>query len=554
MLEIQETCAQLRRHEDEFVVCAAERLLNLDKKRELEHQANLLEKDQTISLLRVEKKTLTSDVELLKFYLKNANTNLFDAKSEKSEPKQRKRSKKHAKTDENDGDNTGGLEVQEHKKAPATAGKGKRKGGKTAKSFPKHLPRRFVTINPDPADLCDCGCGRRNLPSEQVERLEFIPARVEVVQEIYNKSVCQNCGHFAYAKRPYRLFEQSRYGTSLTVAAIMDKFADGLPYYRQATRFDRMGFPIERSTLMRWGDRGADALRPLYQLMLDDLRRTTVLGMDETPLPQLDPGRGKVKTGYLWTLMRDPRNYAGNEAPCAVFKYAGSRAGLNAEEMLDGFTGKLHVDAYAGYNRLTAYDRSAGPVELSYCWAHVRRKFKEIMRSSKNSLAAECIRLIDAMFAIEQTIKGTPALVRQTTRHLETQSIVDEVFELMKQSRFVGLKKSPMGKALAYALTLEDGLRLFLDDGLLEISNNSVENIIRHVAIVRKNALFAGSEAGGENWAIAQSIIATCKLNDLNPEEYLKWVFDQMEAKLPRSQYHKLLPWNCPLRRNEPKQ
>ncbi|MEP1611957.1 MAG: IS66 family transposase [Roseobacter sp.] len=478
---------------------------------------------------------------------------MYDAKSEKSEPKQPKRTQETAKTDENDDDNACGGEAQEHKETPETADNDECKGGKTAKSFPKHLPRSFITINPNPDDLCDCGCGRRNLPPEKVERLEFIPAKVEVIQEIYNKSVCRNCGHFAYAKRPDRLFEQSRYGSSLTVAAIMDKFADGLPYYRQATRFDRMGFPIHRSTLMRWGDRGADALKPLYQLMLDDLRRTTVLGMDETPLPRLDPGRGKVKTGYLWTLMRDPRNYAGNEAPCAVFKYADSRAGLNAEEMLDGFSGKLHVDAYAGYNRLTASDRSGGPVELSYCWAHVKRKFVEIMRTSKNDLAADCIRLIDAVFVIERDIKGEPALVRQTTRQLETLPIVDEVFELMKQSRFVGLKKSPMGKALAYALALEDGLRLFLSDGQLEISNNSVENIIRHVAIVRKNALFVGSEAGGENWAIAQSIIATCKLNDLNPEEYLKWVFDQMEAKLPRSQYHKLLPWNCPLRRNEPK-
>ncbi|MEP4541029.1 MAG: transposase [Paracoccaceae bacterium] len=148
--------------------------------------------------------------------------------------------------------------------------------------------------------------------------------------------------------------------------------------------------------------------------------------------------------------MRDPRNYAGNEAPCAVFKYAASRAGINAEEMLDGFSGKLHVDAYAAYNRLTASDRSGGPVELSYCWAHVKRKFVEIMRTSKNDLAAECIRLIDAMFKIEKRIKGKAALVRKATRQLETRPLVDEVFELMKRSSFVGLKKSPMGKALAY--------------------------------------------------------------------------------------------------------
>jgi len=533
------------------VVCAANHVSDLDKRRELEHQANLSEKDQKIALLKAEKKALKSDVELLKFHLKNANVNLFDAKSEKSEHKKRKHSRENAKTAENDADVTGGLDAKEDKEVPKTDGKSERKGGKTAKSFPEHLPRKTVFIDPNPSDFCDCGCGRRVLPSKRFERLEIIPAQVVVIEEIYNKSVCRNCGHFAYPKHPDRLFEQSRYGTSITVASLMDKFADGLPYYRQATRYDRIGFSIERSTLMRLGDRGVDALKPLYQLMLDELRKTAVLGMDETPLPQLDPGRGKVKTGYLWTLMRDPRNYAGNEAPCAIFKYAGSRAGLNAEEMLDGFTGKLHVDAYAGYNRLTAADRPGGAVKLSYCWANVRRKFKEIMRTGKNDLAAESIRLIDAMFAIERDIKGKPALVRQTIRQLNTRPLVDETFALMKRSRFVGLKKSPMGKALAYALALEEGLRLFLNDGRLEISNNSVENIIRHVAIVRKNALFAGSEAGGKNWAIAQSIIATCKLNDLNPEEYLKWVFDKMEAKLPRNQFHTLLPWNCTLRRNK---
>jgi len=552
MLEIQETCAQLQRHGDTSVACAAQHILEMDKKRELDYQASLFEKDQEISLLKVEKKALTSDVELLKFHLKNANINLYDAKSEKSGSQQREQPKEDQTSVDKD-DQAAGSETQycDEKNRPANPNKGK--GGKKKKPFPEHFSRETVFIDPDPSQFCECGCSRRALPSKSFERLKFVPAKVVVIEEIHRKSVCRNCGHFAHLKHPDRLFEQSRYDKSLTIAAIMDKFADGLPYYRQQTRFDRVGFPVDRSTIAIWADRGAKALKPLYQLMLDDLRRTIVLGMDETPLPQLDPGRGKVKTGYLWTLMRDPRNYAGNEAPCAIFKYAGSRAGLNAEEMLDGFSGKLHVDAYAGYNRLTAFDRSGGPVELSYCWAHVKRKFVEIMRTSKNDLAAECIRLIDAMFKIEKRIKGKAALVRKATRQLETRPLVDEVFELMKRSSFVGLKKSPMGKALAYALTLEDGLRLFLRDGLLEISNNSVENIIRHVAIVRKNALFAGSEAGGEYWAIAQSIIATCKLNDLNPEEYLKWVFDQMEAKLPRSQYHKLLPWNCPLRRNETK-
>lgn len=552
MQEIQRLCALLRRHRDQKIARAGWQIQQFDQQREEEHLVFLQKKDETIASQTAALKSQEQIIDLLQFQLGNANADRFGPSSEQDDKKKSEKRKPAVKPQ---GDTASSEQVSDNDNSESpdsvdANGAVKREGqGKGRKDFPAHLRRIPHRIRPDSSQYCACGCGRRMLPPKIFERLEIIPAKPIVIQEIHEKSVCKNCAQVAYPRHPDRVFEGSRYGTSLSVAALIDKFDDGLPYYRQARRYARAGFDIERSTLMRMAQRAATFLTPIHDLMEQSLRNSTVLHMDETPLPQLDPGRGKVKTGYLWTLMRDQNPHKGNEPPCVVFNYA-SRAGINAEEILRGFCGFLHVDGYAGYNGLTDPARPEGPVYLSYCWAHVRRKFREVNRAGKSKLAQECLKLINRMFMIERDIKSAPAIVRRATRQQETLLIVDELFELMKRGSLAGLRQSAMGKALNYAITLEDGLRRFLDDGRLEISNNPVENIIRHVAIVRKNALFAGSEVGAEHWGIIQSIISTCRLNNIDPHEYLTWVFKQMEGKLPRSQYHKLLPWNCPLRRN----
>lgn len=550
MQDIQQMCLELSSYHDAFVVAASENILRLYNEVVRQHSAELNAKFQEITSLQEQVDALHSECAMLKFQLQNSNKALYGRRSEKTAGDGPNiQSQQSPAVDKAEQANEDDPHADHHERHPRAGSNNRHRKGKAAKPFPAHIPREIVKVPIDPKTLCQCGCGRRQLPPTIQERLEFVPAKLIVIREEHERSACKNCNTIAYAKAPERIFDGSRYGATLYIAAAMDKYADGLPHHRQSERFRRMGIDLDRSTLMRMAARGATALSPIYDLMLKDVLGSQTLHMDETTLPMLDPGRGRVKLTYIWTLARDQRGHSGNEPPCVIFKNMPSRAGIHAQTMLDGFSGTIHVDAYAGYNRLTDVNRPDGAIALSYCWAHVRRKFKEVADAAPSDAVQDLLRRINALFFIERDIAGKPVTVRQTVRQKDALPIVNDLFSHMKHLASVGMRKSPMGKALAYALGLESGLRLYIHDGRLEISNNIVENLIRHVAIVRKNALFAGSEEGGQNWGILQSIITTAKLNGLNPEAYLTWAFNQMEQKLPRAQYHKLLPWNCPLPR-----
>ncbi len=290
----------------------------------------------------------------------------------------------------------------------------------------------------------------------------------------------------------------------------------------------------------------SDILRPVYEALIADLKSGTKLFMDETTMPLLVPGLGKTKTCYAWAMCRDDRRCNGNLPPAVVFNFALSRAGEHAENFLTGFHGILQVDAYGGYNRLTRADRPGGPLTLAYCWAHVRRKFRDVSNSTKSDAARKIQKMIGLLYRIERRLKSQPAVVRQSVRAAESAPIIDELFRYLEQLSAQIPMKGSLGEAITYTLKLRDGLRVFLSDGRVEIDSNAVENTIRPLALLRKNALFAGSEFGGEAWAIMCSLIGSCKLNGVEPHAYLTWVFEQIAAKLPRSRYDKLLPWNCP--------
>jgi len=235
-----------------------------------------------------------------------------------------------------------------------------------------------------------------------------------------------------------------------------------------------------------------------------------------------------------------------NDCPGVVFHFKQSRQGKHAEEILKGFTGYLQVDGYAGYKRLLAPDRPGDPIGLAYCWAHVRRKFIDVVKATKSKRADEIIDLINAIYAIEKKIKGKSPSVRLAVRDEEAKPVIEELFQLLQETSKTISMKSSLGAAIAYAMKLHDGLTVFLKDGRVEFDNNAVENTIRPIALLRKNALFAGSEVGGRNWAIMASIIGTCRMNGVEPYAYLIWLLERMAAGHPRSEYDKLLPWHCP--------
>jgi hypothetical protein len=243
-------------------------------------------------------------------------------------------------------------------------------------------------------------------------------------------------------------------------------------------------------------------------------------------------------------LARDDRPWGGTAPPGVVFTYAPGRGGQHAERILQGFGGILQVDGYAGYNRMIAADRIGPGIQLAYCWAHARRKLIEITRTGPAPIAEEGVALIRDFYAIEADIRGSDPATRLAVRQDRSAPILARLDDWLTHHRTRASAKSPLGEALAYIAKYRDGLGHFLTDGRVEIDNNTVERTIRPIALNRKNALFAGHDAGAENWAVIASLIETCKMNGVDPQEWLSATLTAIVQGHKQSQIDDLLPWN----------
>ena len=409
-------------------------------------------------------------------------------------------------------------------------------------SLPKHLPRIEEVIEPE-STTCDCGGVRHVIGEDVSERLDIVPARFRVIVTRRPKYACRSCeGGIVQAPARAHLIPGGM-PTEATVAhVIVSKYADHVPLYRQAQIYSRQGIDLDRSTLAGWVGRGAFELTPVYDALLAELKRSSKLFMDETKAPVLDPGRRKTKTGYFWALARDDRSWGGDDPPGVAFTYAPGRSGQYAEEILDGFSGTLQVDGYAGYNRLLK--RPAQDVRLAYCWAHARRKLHEVAQTGTTPIADEGLRRIAALYRIEKDIRGQCPEARLAARLARAKPILDDFDTWLTANRGRVSAKSPLGEALKYIAKYWDGLTLFLDDGRIEIDSNAVERTIRPIALNRKNALFAGHDAGAQNWAVIASLIETCKLNAVDPQVWLANTLTAIVNGHKQSRIDELLPWN----------
>lgn len=309
----------------------------------------------------------------------------------------------------------------------------------------------------------------------------------------------------------------------------------------------RQGIDLDRSTLADWVGRAAFELRPVFDALIADLKRSTKLFMDETRAPVLDPGSRKTKTGYFWALARDDRPWSGSAPPGVAFTYAPGRGGQHAERILQGFSGVLQVDGYAGYNRLIAPDRIGPDIRLAYCWAHARRKLVEITRTGPAPIAEEGVKRIGELYQIEAELRGLDPQTRLAVRQERSKPLIADMERWLAYHRARVAAKSPLGEALKYIAKYWDGLGLFLTDGRIEIDSNSVERTIRPIALNRKNALFAGHDAGAENWATIASLVETCKLNAVDPQAYMTSTLTAIVNGHKQSRIDELLPWNYPV-------
>jgi transposase len=405
------------------------------------------------------------------------------------------------------------------------------------RALPEHLPREAVVH--EPACSCpDCGAAMRKIGEDVSEVLDYVPERFKVIRHVRPKLACPACQRMVQVAAPSRPIERSFAGPGLLAHILTSKYADHLPLYRQAQIYAREGVELDRSTMAEWVGGCARLLDPLTEALGRYVLAAQKLHADDTPVPVLDPGRGKTKTGRLWTYVRDDRPAASEQPPAVLFRYSPDRRGERPKEHLKPFAGILQADAYAGFGHL--YGER---IQEAACWAHARRAFYELHEANQSPVAAEALERIGALYAIEAEIRGRPPAERVAARRARAGPLLDALREWLRQTLARVSKKSELAKAISYVLSRWAAMTRYRDDGRIEIDNNAAERALRVVALGRKNYLFCGSDAGGESAAAIYSLIGTAKLNDLDPQAYLRHVIERI-ADHPINRIEELLPWN----------
>jgi transposase len=407
-------------------------------------------------------------------------------------------------------------------------------------SLPEHLPREDRRLDIE-QNACPCCGGPLHLIGETVsEMLDHVPARLRVIRIRRPRYGCRTCGAIHQAPAPERPIAKGLATPGLLAHVLVSKYCDHLPLYRQSQIFARHGVELDRSTLANWVGGAVWWLEPLQARLAEHVFASRTLFADDTPIPVLDPGRGRTKTGRLWVYARDDRPWCGPDPPAAVYLYSPDRRAERPAAHLEHFKGVVQVDGYPGFAQLPA----AGYIQLAACWAHARRKFYEVHRAIGSPVAAEALKRIAELYAIEASVRGQPAEARKSVRRAKSLPLVTTMKIWLEAELNRVPPRGGVAGAIRYALTRWNALCRFLDDGRIELDNNTVERAIRPIALGRKNHLFAGSDGGAARWAIVASLLATAKLNDVDPFAYLKDVLERLSDGHPMSRLEDLLPWN----------
>ena len=423
-------------------------------------------------------------------------------------------------------------EVEQLGRAPAA--KARRRAHPGRQALPEHLPRVEYRHEPDSCTCGQCGSALIKIGEDISEQLDVEPARFFVNRHIRPQYACRACATVSAAPIVPALIDGGLAASGLLAWVITGKYLDHLPLYRLEQIAQRQNVPLSRATQAEWVGRIGVALQPLADRLAVLLRECAILHADETPVAQLDPGAGKTKRAYLWAYRSNALNTG--PPPIVVFDYQTSRSGRHAQDFLDGWTGYLMVDDYAGYKAM--FDK--GITELG-CMAHARRKFFEIQAANASPIASEALVRIGQLYAIEAQAKAFGIEDRARLRAEQSMPRLNALREWLMQTRTGVAQGSATARAIDYSLKRWEALARYASRGDLPIDNNPVENAIRPIALGRKNWLFTGSERAGKRAAAIQSLLATAKLNEMDPAAWLKDTLHKLPT-WPNSRIDELLP------------
>ncbi|EKD73317.1 MAG: hypothetical protein ACD_45C00363G0001 [uncultured bacterium] len=407
--------------------------------------------------------------------------------------------------------------------------------------LPDYLPRVEVVHELDEsAKQCACGATCACIGSDITEQLDIIPMTVQVIRHVRYKYACRQCEEgVKIAPLPAQPIPQSIATAGTLAHVLISKYDDHLPLYRQAEIFERSDVHISRSTLCHWVIKSGQLLQPLMPVLQQNILQYDVGYADETRVQVLkEPNRTAESQSYMWVFGGGPP-----DKRAWIYQYHASRAGSIPHTFWKDFTGYLHTDAYAGYNGLTQITRV-------YCWAHARRRFAEIVKTTKKiGVAHETLKRIQQLYRLEEQARQANHTPEQILEMRQTQSkpLLEKLQVYLIEKAHNTLPQSTLGKAIGYTLNHWDGLLNYLQDGRLEIDNNRTERCIKPFAVGRKNWLFSHSVSGVEASSVIYSLIETCKANDIDPYEYLRYALETMPTidKEDASALQALLPFEC---------
>ncbi|MGO9994112.1 MAG: IS66 family transposase [Steroidobacteraceae bacterium] len=434
------------------------------------------------------------------------------------------------------------LEVREAAVPPAVTAVVPQRTRAARRPLPESLPRETL-VHTTACQCPECGTEMNALGEDVAEVLEYVPSHFKVIRHVRPKRSCPKCQRIVQAEAPSRPIARGIAGPGLLAHVLVSKYCDHLPLHRQSQIYARDGIDLDRSTLADWVGSASTLLDLLVTAISRHVLQADKLHADDTPVPVLCPGRGTTRQGRLWTYVRDDRP-AGIETPPAVwFAYSPDRKGEHPRRHLQHFQGILQADGYAGFDKLYNEADPDHPIKEAACWAHVRRKFYDIQVATDSPVASEALTRIGELYGIETEIRGQSAAARQQVRQARAGPKLEELHEWLISTVRQLSKKSDLAGAIHYALARWEALTRYRGDGRIEIDNNAAERALRAVALGRKNYLFAGADCGGERAAAMYSLIGTAKLNNIDPEAYLRYVLTYI-AEHPINRIDELLPWN----------